>query len=177
MTVTAGRKKTIYRRALLALIILALSLIQNGAGRFLKIGGAGPLLLIPAVTAAAMFEGDVAGIFYGLFAGALWDAFAKGNNFNSIYLVAVGYICGTLIITLMRNNFMTHLILSGAASLLYCTGYWLYHFIICGVDRALLTLIGFYLPMALYTTVLSPVIFLIVRFVHSKFMPRQYSED
>ncbi len=176
MTVTDKRKKIIYRRALLALIIFAFSLIQNGAGKFLKIGGAGPLLLIPAVIAAAMYEGDIAGIFYGLFAGALWDVFAKGNNFNSIFLVVAGYVCGTLIATVMRNNFVTHLLLSTVCTVIYCTGYWLYHFVIINLDRAFLTLITFYIPQMLFTIILSAPVFLLVRFARSGFVNEEYSE-
>ena len=176
MTLTDTRKKTIYRRALLALIIFAFSLIQNGAGKFLKIGGAGPLLLIPAVIAAAMYEGDTAGIFYGLFAGALWDVFAKGNNFNTIFLVIVGYVCGTLIMTVMRNNFVTHLLLSSVCTVIYCLGYWLYHFVIINLDRAFITLISFYIPMMIFTVILSTPVFLLIRLTHSKFGDAEYSE-
>ncbi len=176
MTLTGKRKKQIYRRALLAAVILGLSLIQNTAGGLLKIGGVGPLLLIPAVVAAAMYEGDIAGIFYGLFAGALWDVFAKGNNFNAIFLVATGFACGMLILTVMRVNFVTHLLLSSCASGLYCIGYWFFHFITPHIDRAFITLLVFYLPMAIFTSVLSPLVFLLIRAIEIKFRTEQYTE-
>ncbi len=177
MEISKAKKNLICRRILLGAVILILSLIQNGAGGFLKIGSVGPLLLIPAVVAAGMYEGEISGVFYGLFAGALWDLFAKGNNFNAIFLVFVGYVCALLIQTIMRNNFVTHLLLSSAFTVIYCAGYWLYHFVLTDLDSAFVTLLKFYLPMAIFTCILSTPVFLLIRFIERRLPTSQYFDE
>lgn len=163
----------IIRRAILALIILTLSVLQNTDGFFPQIFGVRALLLIPAVVCIAMFERDIPGMFFGLFAGALWDVFASGNNFNALYLLIVGFACGTLINTVMRNNVVTASLLSAAFILLYSVGYWLFHFVLAGIDSAAHMLIRYYLPGVLYTLAFAPVIFTIVRAVEKKYSPEQ----
>ena len=116
-----------------------------------------------------MFERDICGMLLGLFAGALWDMYASGASFNALYLTAIGFICGTLINTIMRNNVVTAFILSAISSLIYNLGYWFFHFVWGGLDRAAYMLLRYYLPSAAYTVVLVPIVFIIVRFVEKKF--------
>ncbi len=160
--------KTFIRRVCLSAAILLFAIIQNTPGWFPQIAGVRALLIIPLVTAAAMFERDVAGMLYGLFAGALWDVTARGSSFNAIYFLIVGYVCGVLINTVMRNNFITHLLLTGAAALLYNTGYWLWHYVFAGLDMKFAVLFRFYIPGVIYTLILSPLIFWLVMLVERK---------
>lgn len=169
MTIESNRKKLILRRICLALILLPVSVIQNTDGFFPQIFGVRALLLIPFVVCISMFERDIIGMFLGLFAGALWDIFASGASFNALYLTAIGFICGTLINTIMRNNVVTAFILSTAATLIYNIFYWLFHYVLGGMDSAVYMLLRFYLPSIFYTVILVPLIFIIVRFVEKKF--------
>ena len=169
MTIETHRKKKILRRLCLALMLLLLSVLQNTDGFFPQIFGVRALLLIPCVVCAAMYERDICGMLLGLFAGALWDVFASGASFNALYLTAVGFICGSLINTIMRNNIFTSAILSALFSAIYVLGYWLFNFIIPGLDSAGYMLCRYYLPSFLYTVALSPVFFLMVRAIEKKF--------
>lgn len=116
-----------------------------------------------------MFERDICGMLLGLFAGALWDTVASGGSFNALYLTAIGFLCGTLINTIMRNNVVTAFILSTIATVIYNIGYWLFNYILGGLDNAAYMLLRYYLPSILYTVVLVPLIFIIVRSVEKKF--------
>ena len=129
MTIETHRKILIFRRLSLALIILLLSLLQNTDGYFPQIFGVRALLLIPAVVCISMYERDLAGMFFGLFAGALWDVFAGGGSFNAFLLLVTGFLCGTLINTIMRNNVVTASLLSAVWCLIYNIGYWLFHYV------------------------------------------------
>lgn len=171
------QKKTIYRRAWLAVAVILLSVIQNTDGWFPQVFGVRALLLIPAVTAISVFERDIAGIFYGLLAGSLWDVFAHGNNFNAMFLAVIGFACGTLINLIMRNNFITHLLLTGIASLIYCVGYWLWHYVIINTDMAFAMLFRYYIPGAVYTAVFSPFLFFLVKYIEDKFKTEQYFDE
>ncbi len=169
MTLETQNKKLIFRRLCLALILLLLSVLQNTDGLFPQIFGVRALLLIPAVVCIAMFERDIFGMIFGLFAGALWDVFASGASYNALFLLAVGFICGTLINTIMRNNVVTAGILSFAAITVYTFVYWLFHFVFGGLDSAAHMLLRYYLPGILYTAVFIPFMFITVRSVEKHF--------
>ena len=175
MTYKTQKNKIIFRRVWLAVVVLLLSVIQNGQGLFPQIFGARALILIPTVVAISMYERDIAGMFFGLFAGALWDIFAGGNNFNAIFLFVIGFACGSLINTLMRNNIVTHFLLSSVTSFLYILGYWLYHYVFINMDKAALMLVKYFVPTAIYTIILSPVIFLIIRAIERKFRVDEFA--
>ncbi len=169
MTLETQNKKLIFRRLCLALILLLLSVLQNTDGLFPQIFGVRALLLIPAVVCIAMFERDLFGMIFGLFAGALWDVFSSGASYNALFLLTVGFICGTLINTIMRNNVVTAGILSFAAITLYTVVYWLFNFVFSGLDSAAYMLLRYYLPGILYTAAFIPFMFIIVRSVEKHF--------
>ncbi len=169
MTLESQRKKLITRRLCLALILLLLSVLQNTDGFFPQIFGVRALILIPAVVCIAMYERDIWGMLLGLFAGALWDITASGASFNALYLLTVGFVCGTLINTIMRNNVVTAMILSTLATLIYNIGYWAVSFVGGGMDNAGFILIRYYLPSILYTMLFIPLTFITVRAVEKKF--------
>ncbi len=169
MTLETQNKKLIFRRLCLALILLLLSVLQNTNGLFPQIFGVRALLLIPAVVCVAMFERDIFGMVFGLFAGALWDVFSSGASYNALFLLTVGFICGTLINTIMRNNVVTASILSFIAITLYTVIYWLVHFVFGGLDSAAYMLLRYYLPGILYTALFIPIMFIIIRSVEKYF--------
>ncbi|MBQ6268087.1 MAG: rod shape-determining protein MreD [Clostridia bacterium] len=179
MTLKKQRKILFLRRLILALMLLVLSLLQNTDGFFLQIFGVRALLLIPAVVCIAVFERDFAGLFFGLLAGALWDAAAGGASFRALYLMAVGYLCGVLINTLMRCNIMTATLLSAGAVLLYELAAWLIAYPLAGLDRAVFMLLRYYLPGAVYSLVFAPVLFILVHTVQKKYSvnPTVHSTD
>ena len=169
MTTELHRKKLIFRRICLALILLLISVLQNTNGYFPQFFGVRALLLIPAVVCISMFERDIYGMLLGLFAGALWDIFAAGGSFNTLFLATVGFLCGTLINTIMRNNVVTATILTAVSSLIYNIGYWLFHYVLGGLDSSAYMLCRYYIPSIFYTFLLTPLMFIIIRSVHKHF--------
>ena len=160
--------KVIIRRAVLAAAVLLFSILQNTPGWFPQLAGVRALIIIPLVTSIAMYERDTAGMLYGLFAGALWDITARGNSFNAIFFLITGFVCGGLINTVMRCNFITHLLLTAAATVIYNTGYWLWHYVFAGLDMKITMLLRFYIPGMVYTLLLSPVVFWLVMLLERK---------
>ena len=159
MTLSLIKKNTIIRRACLAAAVIIFAVLQNTPGWFPSIAGVRALILIPLVTAIAMTEREKAGILYGLLAGALWDTSARGNSFNAILLVIAGYACGMLINTIMRNNFVTHLLLTGVTVAVYNLGYWLWHYVFAGLSGSVYALLTSFIPATIYTLVFAPIIF------------------
>lgn len=169
MTVDTYRKNLILRRGLLAVILLVLAVVQNTDGFFPQIFGVRALLLIPAVVCVSMFERDIAGMFFGLFAGALWDMYSEGGDFNALYLLAAGFICGTLINTILRNNIVTAAILSMIFIIIHPIVYWAVHYAFGDIDSAVFMLWRYYLPSIAYTAVFIPVMFILVRSIEKHF--------
>ncbi len=172
MTIENERKKLIIRRGSLALMLLILAVLQNTDGFFPQIFGVRALLLIPAVVCIAMYERDIWGMFFGLFAGAVWDIYSSGASFNALFLLTVGFICGTLINTVMRNNIVTATLLSSVFIPVYHVGYWLFHFVFTGLDSAQFMFLRYYLPGIAYTLVFAPLMFIIVRSIE-----KYYTEE
>ena len=168
MTKSILSNKTFIRRVCLAAVILLFSILQNTPGWFPQLAGVRALLLIPLVTAVAMYERDVAGMLCGLFAGALWDMTSRGGSFNAMYLLIIGYACGILINTVMRCNFATHFLLTAAAVSVYNIVYWLWHYVFAGLDSKLGALLRFYIPGIVYTLILTPLVFWLVMLIERK---------
>lgn len=170
MRLSKENKNIYIRRLIFAVIILIISTLQNTSGLFPVIFGVRAMLLIPAVVCISMYEREIPGIFFGLFAGILWDSFSSGiNSFNAIMLTIFGFICGALIGYIMRNNIVTALILTASSVTVYNTVYWLFAYVFKSYSGAGRVYLTFYLPSCLYTIILMPVFYYLTRFIVKKF--------
>lgn len=158
------------RLASVAAVVLILSVLQNTPGWFPSFFGAKAYLLIPAVVSVSIFEKDIGGIFFGLFAGALWDVSASGSDYYAIFLVVAGFACGSLLNSVMRPNILTNLLLTSVWTAVFCVGHWLLRYVIGGIGSAPHALLTYYLPSFIWTVALSPVVFLIVSAVENAFL-------
>lgn len=166
------RKNTkilIIRRAAFAVIILLAHILQNTNGFFPEIFGARAFLLIPLAVCIGMFEREITGAVFGLFAGALWDSVSGlGDGWNTLFLMLTGALCGLLINVLMRNHLLTALILSAAANVIYVSLYLLFFVIARGLDSAGYLFLTFYLPSAVYSFLFTPIFYITVRAIMKK---------
>ncbi len=157
------------RRAKPALVILIIFLIQNTAGFFPRPWGVPAMLLVPAVVCTGMFEREIPGMIFGLFAGILLDAFsAESLCFHSIALTLTGFFSGFLVTSLLRNNLKTSILLSAAALLVYNSAYFACCIWKSAGESARQIFLNRYLASAAYTALFIPVIYLIVRTVSKK---------
>lgn len=147
------------------LILTALAaLIQNTAGLTIEIGGARCLLLLPVCMILGSGEDERFAAVIALVGGMLWDlSSAVHLGFNAIYMCIMCFFGAALITYILRNTFITNFIFSVVFILIYCILYWLFFIIIKDVRGAELSLFTFYLPSALYTIVITPFIYLILR--------------
>lgn len=163
--------KALYlRRLIFGAVILITALLQNTEGFFPSFFGAEAFLLIPTCVCIAMFEREISGLFFGLFAGALWDMCALNSwGYNAIVLTIIAFACGALIKYIMRNNLVTAFLLCGCSVFLYSLLVWLTVFIFNGYSSAVRVLFTFYLPSTLYTLIFLPIYYFLVRFISKKF--------
>ncbi len=169
MRLSIENKNIYIRRAVFAVLVLFTASIQNTDGLFPEIFGVRAMLLIPAVVCISMHERDIPGIFFGLFAGLLWDAFSAGqHNFNAIMLTTIGFICGALIGSIVRNNLVTALLFTSTAVFVYNTVYWLTAYLFHFYAGSFRVYFAFYLPSCIYTIAVMPAFYFLVRFIKNK---------
>ena len=166
-------RPVLYRRAIYLILLLVLHLLQSTAGLFPSPFGAHALLLIPAVVCIGMCEREYSGLFFGLFAGLLWDSTLLADHYHAMFLCVLGLVCGALAQHLMRNNIMTAALLSGFSLLLYALIRWASLLITAGFGFAARKLLTFYLPCVIYTLFLSPILYLFIRFLSHQFQSAQ----
>lgn len=157
------RQKTI-KYICYCLIILLCDMLQNVGGLFPEIYGARCFLLLPVTIILAMGEDEIIGALLGLFAGLLWDLTSGVHmGFNCIYIALMCFFSCALVTYIARDIFITNIVSISVATVLYGFLYWLFFIIIKGVSKGEMTLITFYIPCVIYTLVLSPLIYVILK--------------
>lgn len=113
---------------------------------------------------------------FGLFGGALWDTVtAASDGYNALFLMMFCALCGTLMRIFLRNNIVTYIMMNTGITMFYFLTYVLFFITARGVGGAGTMLLRYYLPMALYSLILTPLWYMLIRFVNRKF-PLNYVE-
>lgn len=167
MELTRKQKATKY--FCYCLIIIFADLLQNTSGLFPQVFGARCLLLLPLAIILTIGEDILDGTLLGLFAGLLWDLTGSVHlGFNCIFIAAICFLSCSFVNFLARDTFITNLFSSAVAIALYCLLYWLFFIIIKGVDGGEMTILSFYIPCTVYTIVITPLLWLIIRPIKMK---------
>lgn len=167
---TVQTKTKLKRYGVYAVILLLAHILQNSLPIFPEILAVRPVLLISVAVCIAMFEGELVGAVAGLLAGALWDTVTTtADGYNALYLMAACAVCGVLLRIFMRNNIITYIMMNTAFTMLYFISYVLFFITARGIDGGMEMLLRYYLPMGLYSLLLTPVWYVIIRAVSRKF--------
>ena len=152
-------------KAVIYCVIVALAaLIQNTAGLTIEIAGARCFLLLPVCMILGTGEDERFAAFLALFGGLLWDLSAPAHlGFNSIFMCVMCFFGAALVTYILRNTFITNFIFSAVMIVLYSFLSWLFFIIIKDIKGAELTLFTFYLPSAVYTIFVTPLIYFCLR--------------
>ena len=162
MDLTRKQKTTKY--ICCCLLILFADLLQNVSGLMPEIGGARCFIIIPAVIILSFGEDEISATLLGLFAGFLWDLSSSVHmGFNCIFFAVACFIAASLVNHLIRDTFITNMMVSGIVIILYCLAYWLCFIMIKGVEGGDQTIFSFYLPCAIYTAFITPIVFIIYK--------------
>ena len=146
------------------LLLLVCSLVQFAPHLF-EIGGAKPMLFIPAVVCIAMHTGPAGGLAAGAIAGLVWDLFSGGLlGLSGLLLMLIGTACGLLTWLLVRNNELSALLMCAAAALVFTLTVWGLTYVLMQREQPFFVLWAEYLPDWLYTAVVSPIIYQATRF-------------
>lgn len=152
------------------LIILLAHLFQNTICIFPEIVSVRPILLISVAVCISMFEGELVGAVAGLLAGSLWDTVTvTADGYNAFYLMGACAVCGVLLRILMRNNIITFAIMNSGITLFYLITYVLFFISARGIDGAGEMFFRYYIPMAIYTLIFTPLWYILIRSIYRKF--------
>lgn len=169
-------KVKIKKYAVYACLLMLAHILQNSLQIFPEILGVRPVLLISVAVCIAMYEGEIAGAAAGLLAGALWDTVTgAADGYNALYLTVACAFCGVVLRIFLRNNILTYIWINSIVTVIYFATYVLFFITSRGIDGGMLLFLKFYLPMAVYSLILTPFWYLIIRWVNRKF-PIAYIE-
>lgn len=167
---TAQRKSEIKKYLIYILILLSAHIFQNTLTVFPEIASVRPVLLISAAVCIAMFEGELVGAIAGLLAGSLWDTVTVASDgYNALFLMLMCAVCGTLLRVFLRNNIITYIIMNTGITFLYFLTYVLFFITARGIGGAGWLMLYRYLPMEIYSLVLTPLWYFLIRAVNRKF--------
>lgn len=163
-------KKKYLRRLAMALLIVAVAILQCTPHLLPRIGTACGAPVLVLCICAAMFDAELPAAFLGLAGGLLWDVNAmRGEGYHSIFLFVFCFAVSFLMRHFMRSNFLSALMLCLVGTALHDVFYWLFFFVIPfaidGVAGAGHLFISNTLPGIVYTAVFIPIFYFFVRFI------------
>ena len=167
---TVQTKTKTKRYLIYAFIILMAHLFQNTICIFPQIASVRPILLISVAVCVSMFEGEIVGAGAGLLAGALWDTVTvTADGYNAFYLMVSCSVCGVLLRIFMRNNIITYTIMNSGITFVYIITYIVFFISARGIDGAVPMFFRYYLPMIIYTLLLTPLWYFLIRAIYRNF--------
>lgn len=125
-----------------------------------------PFLLIPLCIAISIFESEskLAISLFGAWSGILCDmAMNKLLGFTSIILLISCLACSLLVTHLIRPNLFNHFVLSISATTIVMLSDFFFGYYIWGHDNTFIIAKSITFPVIIFTGILSPVVFWIVK--------------
>ena len=152
-----------------SVIMLMLYVAQTTPG-FLSIRGIRPILVLPFAVCVAMFDSNLAGGLFGLFAGILCDTSSSLLfGVQAILYLAVCVAVGLLIVYYMQPSLANSLIFVGCGLILRLFLEFFFAFFMWGYDNIHIIVVNHMLPLLLYTLAATIPVFWLVRKLHGFF--------
>lgn len=162
----AVRRNGYVKYTVLGGIMLFFFVISSIPGFLPDFYGSYPVVLVPFVACVGLFEKEIAGGFYGLFAGMLLDAYsAFGGVYSTLMLCACGFAAGLLGKHLLTENILSSITLTAGSALAYYIGFWLVFYVIRGAESVFEALVLLLMPGFLYTVIFVLLFYPLIRSV------------
>lgn len=132
-----------------------------------------PILIVPFVVAVSMQEREVFALVFGVAAGFMWDySSGKVAGFNAAILMICCIAISLLTLYLVGNNSLNAMFLCAGTMVIQGLLDFLFGYVIHGYENSWYILVRYILPIILYTVIITPFVFWLVRFVHNWFEKR-----
>lgn len=157
------RKKNGVKWLLYTFLLFLAFILQTTVGCF-QVFGVKPIFILPVMVYISMFEGELAGAVVGIIGGLFWDtASDKLLGFNAIIMMVICISAALLVMYLVRVNVWNALLFVFVGALLQGLIDFFFYYLIWNYDYSYLILLKKILPTVLYTTLISPLFFFIIR--------------
>lgn len=154
-----------------AILVIASFILQNTVCSYLAFGNVVPNLLLITVSSFGFIKGKKAGVLTGFFAGLFVDIFFfRVIGFHALLYMYVGYFNGFFKRLFYKDELKLQILLVGCSDFIYGIIYYLLMFLLRGRFHFSYYLINIILPEAVYTILLTIVIFLIRTLIQKVFM-------
>lgn len=154
---------------LYSFLMIVLYVLQTDPN-FTLSSGTGPVLVLPFAVAVAMFDGQLAGGLFGLFAGILCDTSSNVLfGFGSILYLVICTAVGLLVLYFMQPSLTNSLIFTGSGFAVRLLLEYFFYYAMWGYENSSQILLRHMLPNLLCTLLVTPLIFLAVRRMHRFF--------
>lgn len=154
----AGRRSTLW--LLYGGVAVVLFLMQTAPRFFPMVAGARPTPLVLFAICVAFFEGPQIGAVIGTAVGLLWDLYSfRLFGLNAAILLIITVTVGLLVQWLLRANFLSGMLMCVGGVTVYTLLEWLLCYALFLYEEAGTVLWRVYIPNALYTIVLSPLMY------------------
>lgn len=166
---TNNRKKNLkllIKWVVLSLIILiAYSIsVTGGAGK------AKPLILIPILILISTSENELVTGIVGAIIGLLIDLSCdKLFGFNGILFLIIGAFSSFLFLHLMRRNILNVILLTVIAAVVHGLFDFFFYYVMWQYENIDIVFKKIILPSMIYTTISSPIVYLIMKKILAKF--------
>lgn len=158
-------------------LALLLMLVQTAPRFFPVIGYARPTPLILFAVCVAFFEGPQMGAVIGTIAGLLWDLYSFHLfGLNAVFLLIISVAVGLLVQWLLRANFLSGMLLCVGGVMVHMLLEWLLCYVLFLDPESGAVLVRVYLPNALYTIALAPIMYAVVLLV-ARFLRRRQKKQ
>lgn len=140
--------------------VLLVAIMQMSPHGFPIIAFARPVPLVLFTICVAMLEGPAIGSIIGMVAGLLWDLYSvRIFGYYGLMLLSLGLVVGLLVQWLLRANFFSAVLLCAGGVLVYTLLDWLLCYVLFLNEEMGAVFVRVYLPNALYTILLSPLMY------------------
>jgi len=159
----------IAKYATYSILLILLFSMQSAPGLF-EVGGIRPMLIIPFVIAVSVFEGEITGAVYALAGGLLCDftsTMLLGVNAFIFFVFAV--ITGLLSRYLLRPTIVNGWFFSTLTAILRAAVEYYLMYSMWGYEYAPMMFWKKLFPVAIYTIIITPILFYLIRFIYLKF--------
>lgn len=128
------------------------------------------VLLVPLTVSVCSFEGEFAGVFFGVLSGALYDIVSSAPDgvFTLIFGV-FGCAAGLLMRYILRETFLSVFLLTLTASFLTAAASFVFTVILKDASNAFAVFAKFYLSGAFLTAITLPIFYYPIKFIETRF--------
>lgn len=152
--------KGTYSAVVYCLCAVFLLLLQNAPHGFPALFHVRPVIIVPFVVCVAALEGARAGAMMGTLCGFLWGLYTfRLFGMDALILLVLGLVAGMLVEWVLRANFLSGMILCAGGITAQLLLEWLFCNVLMGKAEVFTVLLRVYLPAALYTMLLSPLVY------------------